>query len=435
VPNNYTFRWVIAGLALLIGGCEVIVPKQFDVSEQSALQKFGEMPLQKVILDSQHKLEKAKSDQIYFYSPNNFQTAVTSLQVVRAYAREQDKRTTVLINAYRLHLALDEGYAVKKIVQRELDDAIQLRNALDDLQAIKTHRTEYLNQINSLLRLVEQIEKNKEKMFDTPKARANFQEWKKEVMQNLQAFRSKIVRFNYLSQGDTLMADAEEYGAKSIAPITYNETIRQRDSAVDYINNNITNYQGITKVGKQYYNTAKRLMLITQEVNSMSLQSTDSREQYVLHIEQLFSRLANTLKLGDISNESFSIQIDKLSQAAVNIINDNEQSTASENTTPVDSTDKSNNAVKKSSEKKMSHVKELKSEPGSQFPTIKGIPNYSMDKINAIEMKKSIQLLTDQIFQLSAEKNEWTSERLNLLEKIKNLQHKIEVLKKSKSAN
>ena len=433
MPNKYTFQWAIAGMILVIAGCEVIIPNQFDVNEQVALQKLGGVPLKKLIKDAQKKLDQAKKDQIYFYSPNNYQTATKSLRIVRAYARNPDKHASVLVNAYRLDLALDDGYAVKKIVQRELSDAVQLRDALDELRAIKTHHDEYLQQINNLIRLIERIEK--EKMFNTPSARASFLEWKKDIIQHLQDFRSRVVRFNYLGQGDTLVADAEENNAKSIAPLTYAKTIQQRDSAVKYINNNLGDLKGVYKIGKQYYNTAKRLMLITQEVNSMTLQGEDSREKYVLHIEQLFTRLARTLNLGDISNESFSIQTDKLSQAAVDIINKNKQAAESTNSGAAKSAKKIQVTETEPANKKISTQAKKSKDPGSQFPTIKGITPSLMDSNDITAMKNNIRLLTDQIYQLAVEKNEWISERSFLLEKINKLKKQLDKLNKPQTAN
>jgi len=431
VSNKYTFQWAIAGLVLfIIAGCEVIIPNQFDVDEQVALQKFGGVPLQKLIQDAQQKLDRAKKDQIYFLSPNNYQTATKSLHIMRAYAQKPEKQASVFVNAYRLNLALDEGYAVKKIVLRELGDAIQLRDALDELNAGKTHHDEYLRQINNLIRLIEHIEIDKEKMFNTPSARASFMDWKKDIIQHLQDFRSRVVRFNYLGQGDTLVADAEENGAKSIAPMTYAKTIQQRDSAVNYINNNLTDLKGVFKVGKQYYNAAKRLMLITQEINSMTLQGGDSREQYVLRVEQLFASLAHALKIGDISNESFAIQTDKLSQAAVDIISNNEQATDSSRSGTTKPVGKVIVTEKEPDKNKTSIAAKRIKDPGSQFPAIKGIPSTLMNSNDVDEMKKNIRLLTDQIYQLAVEKNEWTSERMFLLDKIAKLKKQIDGLNK-----
>jgi len=423
VSKNCTFLVGMVWLVLLmLTGCDVIIPKDYEVDEKLAVQKYAQTPLNQLIIDANQKIEHAKQEELFFYSPNNYQTAIKSMQVARAFVSDPEQKLKVLTNIYRIDLALDDAYSVKKIVQREMPDVLKVRESLDYLQASKTHSAEYGTLLNAIVRLTEQIEKDKEAMFKTPKDQASFTDWKNVLMAQLEDFRARVVRFNYLNQADNLVADAEQVDAKTIAPVTYAQTIEQRDQALDYINHNMTNMQGIYDVGKKYYAAALRLLLITREINSMTDQGEDAREAYVLRIEQLLAKLANALQLGDISTETFSVQTDKLSSAATALIEQKQS-----NNGKVQATESSRSKAKPSPVK--SSTKQ-DFDPNAHFPEIKGVPASTTDLDNTQSMKKQLTLLTDQVYQLSAEKNEWTSQRAQLLDKIKKLQKQLEQLQK-----
>ena len=171
----------IIAIIVFLSACEIIIPKQFGAKEEVVLEKYKNVPLKDVMRNVQQKFDKAKSEEMYFYSPNNYRTARTGVQGARAYFRDPEKKTYVLSSLYRAEQALDDGFEVKVIVEREMKDLIRLRDTLDVLEAKKSHTREYRSLMTSLVAIVETIESKKEALFQDPSSKADIEARKKEM--------------------------------------------------------------------------------------------------------------------------------------------------------------------------------------------------------------------------------------------------------------
>lgn len=443
VINKYTYLFSVLLMLAVVSACDVIIPKTIEVKEEAVLEKYQGIPIKEIMTAVQKKFERANKEEIYFYSPNNFRTARTGLQAARAYYRNPEKKTYVLTNLYRTDKALDDAFEVKVIVQRELQEAVDLRDALDGLKAKKTHTREYRSLKTSLFVIIERIEKNKEAMFKTPEDRANFEEMKKSILADLDDFRLRVVKHRYLNRGELLVAEAESFDAKNVAPKTYAETLGFRDAALDYINKNVTNLKGVYQVAKEFDFSAQRLLMITREIYRLStFDEHNTAEDYVLRLEGMMGKIGAALEADDLRNQTLAAQATQLSSAAARIVREQEPKQAMPDAKPAvaESTAQgtsgetvSQDAAGGDADQAVQAQPAAKkpAEAGSTFPTISGVPSSTANTNDTSELRKSIALLTDQIYQLTVEKNEWQSERDRLLGKVKKLQAQLDEMKKA----
>ena len=426
----------IIAIIVFLSACEIIIPKQFGAKEEVVLEKYKNVPLKDVMRNVQQKFDKAKSEEMYFYSPNNYRTARTGVQGARAYFRDPEKKTYVLSSLYRAEQALDDGFEVKVIVEREMKDLIRLRDTLDVLEAKKSHTREYRSLMTSLVAIVETIESKKEALFQDPSSKADFEERKKEMMADLENFRLRVVKFKYLNHGELLVSEADAYDAKNIAPVTYGEVIKARNEALDYIKNNIENLEGIYQIAKVFETAAQRLMHITREVHNVINLEPKTHEQYVLRQEERLVNLANALKLGDLRNQTFSAQTTQLVSAVKRVNKEKEQnalkiaelssgtgSAVSGAQSPVASEEQSAESSGKAN---------VADQDAENKPKGLAIVPISDDSGGDLEqLKKSVRILTDQVYQLTIEKTNWEAQRAQLNSKIKQLQSKLQEKQKA----
>ena len=413
----YTKTSAIFILAMILAACEIIVPKEIKIKEEEVLAKYKDVPLKDVMNDVQKKFQVAKDEEMYFYSPNNYRTARTGLQVARGFYRDPEKRTYVLTNLYRADKALDDTVEVKKIVVRELSEHIKVRDVLDTLQAKKSHTREYRSLITSLVSIIEQIEKDKEEIFQDPERKKDMEEKKKDMMASLVDFRLRVVKFTYLNYGSQLIAEADSYDARSIAPVTYAQTIAARDSAVKYVTENVENLEGIADAARKFQFEAERLLQIARAVDTVLKLEKDSHEQYILKQEEYLQKIGNALKEPKLRYDSFPAQAAKYAVDIRKLMKENQDFAL--------------------------QIAELKTKVGDDSIAIAGAQAESeaantggadtnKDTVQGVEVvpldgdpgqiKKSLRILTDQVYQLTVEKNSWESERAALQAQIKKLQ-------------
>lgn len=400
--------------ASILVACEIIVPREMEVKEADVLALYKDVPLKDVMNNVQKKFHKAKEGQIYFYSPNNYRVARTGIQTARAYFRDPEKRTSVLTALYRSDKALDDAAEVKKIVERELSEHIKVRDFLDSLEAKKSHTREYRSLITTLMGIVERIEKDKEDVFKDPDSKKNMEERKKDMMAQMLDFRLRIVKFNYLNHGERLIAEADSYDAKVIAPVTYQQTIAARNSAVKYVTENVENLEGIADIAKKFQYEAERLLHITRAVHTVLNLEKDTQEQYILKQEENMERIAEALREPKIQYHSFAAQssryagiikrLTKEKQDLAMKVADLSSGTSTENTgTTAEQADGSVDA---------SVAENDKPKKGLEIVPIGGDPD---------QIRNSLRILTDQVYQLTVEKNAWENERASLKSQIKKL--------------
>ncbi|WP_455374627.1 hypothetical protein [Kaarinaea lacus] len=416
---NYCSKFVtvtttIILLATLLVACEIIVPKEYEVKEEEVLAQYKDVPIADVMNEVQKKFRKAKDEEAYFYSPNNYRTARTGLQTARAYFKNPEKRTYVLKSLYRADKALDDAFEVKAIVVRELSEHVKVRDFLDTLEAKKSHSREYRSLIASLLAIIERIEKDKESIFTDPERKKDMDERKNNMMAEMLDFRLRIVKFRFLNHAELLMSEANNYDAKTVAPVTYQQTVDARNSAVKYVTENVENLQGISDVAKKFQYEAERLLHITRAVNTILKLEKDTQEQYVLRYEENLKKIAEALKEPKEQYQSFSAQATRYAGVIKRILREKQE-------LALKVADLNNGAgVANTAEQTAPATQATPAKDDSEKPKAKGLEIVPVSGDPA-QLKNSLRILTDQVYQLTVEKTAWENERANLNAQIKKL--------------
>jgi hypothetical protein len=314
----------------------------------------------------------------------------------------------VLKKIYQAEQAIDDAFEVKKIVRRELPEFIALHNALTILEAKKTHAREFRAVMGRMTRLIERVEADKETLFTDKDKKARFEEDKQDIVADLKDFQLRMVKFKYLNHGDMLIAEAESKDARNNAPVTYKAATDERQKAINYIENNVDNLEGIQQVSEQFEFAAQRLMHIAREVfNVLNLQP-NTHEEYVLRQEERLKKIADAEKAGDLRDQSFRKQATELAGIARRIVKQKEDlalqvaelrstggSTSSSDAVAVDvSQDESANVAEIAQQQSAAA---LQGQNAVVPVTREGDPG---------EMRNSIRLLTDQVYQLIIENDQ-----------------------------
>jgi hypothetical protein len=409
--------WLILILPALTGCEALLAPLKKDATEEAALEKYKDVPVREALNKTQNEFAKAKEQALHFYSPTNYRTAQSGLKIARAYFRDPDKKIQVLKSIYKADAALKEGFEVKEIVDREMSEVVALRVSLAQLNARSTHSREYRGLAVSTTSLIEQIEKNKEKLFADPSSKARFEEDKKELIASLQDFRLRVVKDKYLRKGEDLVAGAESYGAKKVAPVTYAATMKSMNEAVTYIENNVDNQEGIQTASDSFEFSAQRLMNIVREINLIISLKETMYEEYVLRQETRLVVIADALNAGDLRNKNFSTQTSKLATAAKTVVKQKQEYAlaiaegASSNALAV--------PPQATSEIPNKSSQQVKQEDGPD-PLVAGVAGGDLETL-----KGSVRLLTDQIYQLTLENSELKGQRDLLKTKVDQLEAKM----------
>ncbi|WP_455219197.1 hypothetical protein [Kaarinaea lacus] len=413
--NCTALIWLLLVMAVL-SGCEILEPLQTDVTEEAALEKYKDVPMQKVLNKVQNDFAKAKEQALYFYSPNNYRAAQTGLKTARAYFRDPERKTQVLKSMYKAEEAIKEGFEVKKIVDRELSEVVALRISLNQLDAKRSHGREYRGLATNTTTLIERVEAKKEKLFTDPSEKAKFEEDKKELVASLKDFQLRVVKDKYLSKGENIIAEAERYDAKKLAPVTYGAAVKSMNDSVAYIEKNVENYEGIQEQSQKFEYAALRLMHVTREINNIKNLKEPTYEEYVLRQEKRLGKISDALKAGDLRHQNFSKQSSLLASSAKKLIKQKEDYAlaiaegADSGATMV---------VPVTSEAAAKPVQQVQQDLGPD-PLVAGVAGGDLETL-----KTSVRLLTDQIYQMTLENSELKGQRDMLKTKVDQLEKKL----------
>ena len=434
MSNKYPNRvWpVLLLLIAALSGCEAMLPFQKEVKDEVVLEKYKDVPLQKALTDVQDQFKKAREESLYFFSPNNYRTARSGLQAARAYYKDPERKTYVLKSIYKAEQAIKDGFEVKAIVKRELPEFIQLHNSLVILEAKKTHSREFLSMMTEMNNLIERIEEEKEALFKETDKKAKFEKDKKEIIADLKDFQLRVVKFKYLNHGELLISEADSVDARSIAPETYKATLAERDKAVAYIENNVNNLEGIQQASEQFEFAAQRLMHISRAVFNVINLKPDTHEQYVLRQEERLGKIATALKAGDLRNQSFSEQGNQLTNIVKSTVKQKENLALEvanlRSASGVEAASTGAPLPEDGQEGEGSSAGELAAQQAAaqaqqgQDVVIPVAPGGDDPE----EMRKSVRLLTDQVYRLIIENDQLKGQNQQLKQEVSKIQAQLD---------
>ncbi|MCI0507589.1 MAG: hypothetical protein L0Z73_15965 [Gammaproteobacteria bacterium] len=427
--------WVVM-LLFALTGCEILIPQEPKVEEEAVLEKYKDADLRELLNKVQVDFAKAKDESLYFYSPNNYQTARTGIQTARAYFNDPERKTQVLKSIYKTEMALNDAFEVKKIVDREMSEIIALRINLDDLEAKKFHGSEYQGLATTTAGLVEQIEVKKEALFQDPVSKSRFEEQKNELIASMKDFRVRVVKHKYLNQGENLLAEADRHEAKKFAPVTYGAALKNRDDAVAYIEQNIDNLAGIQQQSEQFEFAAQRLMHIAREISNLIALKEDTYEQYILREEERLIKISKALKTADLRNQNFSTQATQLAASARQTVSQKEN-----NALKIAELSSGNTAAESIAQGGADGdgPQPVVQQPQQAQPAVAPDPLVAGVAGGDLEtLKNSVRVLTDQLYQLTLENSELKGQRDQLKSQLGKLEaqlsHKSSPPQKSKTA-
>ena len=300
-----------------------LIPQQ--VPDKVVTAKYKDVPVNKAYGGVQKQLNKAREQSLHFYSPNNYSKARSAMQRARAYLGDAEKKTDTLRSIYKAENALNDGFEVKAIVEREMPEVITMYATLQGLNSKRVFPTEYRSHTSSLVMLIERIEQNKESLFQDSAKKADFVKDKNNMLADLKSFQLRVVKTQYLKRGESVFAEAERYDAKNNAPKTYSEANKARDDAIAYIEKNLQDAEGIKSVAEVFEFTAFRLLHVTRAVSALLEIEKNKHEEFVLGNEKKLAKISKVLKLGDIRNKSQQAQATMIAMSASKLIRQKEK--------------------------------------------------------------------------------------------------------------
>ena len=318
-------NWVILGAAIAALQACVLPGSMPSIPEVNYNEKYKGVDLAKELKRLETAFKDAKADELYLYSPQNFQQVNVYLRRARSQVFKKEQREPFMESLHFADSYLNRAYTVKNIVFRELQPLIDVRKSLENLDAQKSHATYYRGYVAQITNLIMNVEDSGEAIFQDPARNKGFSEDRQALLHNLKAFEIEVVKYRSLNHGKRILAEAENYDAKNTAPQTYHIAVTELDVANDVINKNVHNQDMITQASEAFTIAAYHLLHISREIATISELDKNKLEAYVLENESHIIKLAELLKMENLTGKSYEGQTALIGREIKRLLKENDE--------------------------------------------------------------------------------------------------------------
>jgi Sec-independent protein translocase protein TatA len=297
-------KWLIIGwLLALVSACANL--PEVAVSAQEAQQQFKGKQVAEVIQETQAALDKARAEQLDFYSPGFFAVAQQALQQAQdllAATKQGEKSADASLLENKAEenkvwqqllvadKSLHQAAAIKPEAQKRLHDILQVRDSLLAKGADKTAASDFQPLMGRLSDLFRRLEQNNLQGFEQDQAL---------VLLQFKRLEAQLVKNSQLEQALAVLKQAEGLGAGGAAPKSYQKTRQALATANAVIERDPHNQQAITEAVAQFAFEADHLLHITQEVDELRELNRQALENILLTAEYRLLAISDALRQPD----------------------------------------------------------------------------------------------------------------------------------------
>ena len=279
-------------------------------ADKAAAARYANMSGEQAVNQAKATFDKGVEERLGFYAPEHFDDAQDALQDARKLLAKKAKDSEIFKAAYLTEKNVEDGLKVKAAVAQHLAEPLRYQGALERRTADKAYPKEYKDLMEDLGDLISTVEAGKAEKVAKDRD---------ELVAKLRALEIKVIKYNALHPGETLLAKAKELGAEKIAATLYLEATAAHKQADGFVQLNPYEEARINELSAAFTFAAKHLIHVTTE--TVALQETDKKSlaAVILRQEEQLQRIGKGLGSEDVRDQSLEDQAAALAKKAMEL--------------------------------------------------------------------------------------------------------------------
>ena len=306
----------------LLGGCGNMPNMDLDLSalhmgglfqsdvEKAAAARYANMTGEQAVNQAEASFNKGVEERLAFYAPEHFDDAQDALQDARKLLAKKAQDSDIFKAAYLTEKNVEDGIQAKAAVKQYLAEPLRYQEALERRAAAEAYPKEYKNLMDDLGDLIRTVEAGKADKVakDLP-----------ELVAGLRALEIKVIKYNALNPGETLLAKAEKLDGDKIAASLYLEATAAHQQADGFIQLNPYEEAKVNELAAAFTFAAKHLLHVTEE--TVALQEVDKKSlvTVILQQEEQLQRIGKGLGSADVRDQPLGNQAAALATRAMEL--------------------------------------------------------------------------------------------------------------------
>ncbi len=309
-----TLRWTCLWVGLgLLAGCASV--PQVSVDAKQVQLQFKGKTVKQAMADTEAAMDRAKQEELAFYSPGFFAVAQKALKDARFLmlapkdnsAEGKSSDTEIFTQLSLADKSLEQAEATKPEVQKRLADILKVRSSLITKGIDKSNAGEYGDLMSTLSDLFRRIEKNKLEDFDHS-ATVTFRQFRRLEAQSVKAVQ--------LDNSIAVLEKAEAMGAGGAAPKSYKITQQTLNNARTVIERDPNDQTAIKEAVDRFAFEANHLLHVTEEVKELRTLNRGATENILLAVESRLLAISDALHQADPREHNLREQAEMTINAA-----------------------------------------------------------------------------------------------------------------------
>lgn len=301
--------WVFILGGLLLAGCAANVGKTIKVSDEQAT-RYGALSAADAIAALEKRVNEAKNAYMPFFAPNHFRGASEILSAAQKSADKKPKNE-LIGDIAKADAILDKGNAMMAAVQTRLANELALKIQLDKDNVAKVYPKEYEKSVSELSSLIEKVELGKADNIDKDKI---------ELGKKMQALDIRAIQYTALHESDAINEDTESNDGEALAPVTFAETLRVYQDAMNRIAQSPHDKEIVQRAGTDAMFAARHARNVNRRVIFLQNKFKKPVESIVLDEEKRLLGISTALAHSDLRDRTLEIQAEEIAKAAGEIV-------------------------------------------------------------------------------------------------------------------
>ena len=243
----------------------------------------------------ENDLRNSRNAQVDILSPKAFAEAEELLNDAKKRFERGDKQSKILEKIAGAQDQLRRAKAVSQVARKELAQVIKARE-LARTAGATNYEKEYAEVEKDFLDLTEAIEKQKIERA---------QKGAPEVMEQYRQLELRAIKEQTLGEARKLIAQAEDEGAKKLAPHTYGEAQKKLQEVDAFISKNPYQKLKIHNMADEALLQAGRLLQVTRQTKTIK---TMKPEMVTLWVEEILFETSSKLATVDMRDQPLATQ-------------------------------------------------------------------------------------------------------------------------------
>ena len=285
-----------------------------DAAIQEASQT--NITTKEAVNDAQRVLEEAQNQDLSFYTPLHYKSALDSLEKIHSFQKDQmisnssETDLIIITEAFKIQKMIGEAFKVKSTIETVLSSALKHKVVLDEIGSMQEFPKDY-NQINAdLIELFKLIENKK-----VEKALKN----QVSLLNDMTKIEVDTLISLYIKPAKLILDNAEGLDADDYAEQTFKEAEFAIKSGKLFITVNPRNLSEIKLIGNKAVIAAKRALNISTFSKGLVDLDEKSAEIKALEVESLLATVIVGFAANDLQGLTLQEQSQKLALLAIEL--------------------------------------------------------------------------------------------------------------------